>query len=82
MPFSVTVCGEPLALSVTVRVTGVTAPVTVGVNVTAMVQFVPAATGVAIEQVLLGSSAKVVPPGIEIALIVSAAVPVLETVIV
>ena len=43
VPDRVTICGLPLALSVTVIVPG-WLPVAVGVNVTLMVQFAPAAT--------------------------------------
>ena len=50
VPDRVTICGLPLALSVTVIVPG-WLPVAVGVNVTLMVQFAPAATDV--PQVLL-----------------------------
>jgi len=50
VPDKVTVCGLPLALSVTVIVPD-WLPVAVGVNVTLMVQFAPAATDV--PQVLL-----------------------------
>ena len=45
VPDKVTVCGLLLALSVTVIVPG-SLPATVGVNVTLMVQFPPAATEV------------------------------------
>ena len=43
VPVSGTVCGDPLALSVMVKVP-VRVPVAVGVKVTLMVQFAPAAT--------------------------------------
>jgi hypothetical protein len=43
VPFKLTVCGEPLALSVIVS-DPVPLPVAVGVNVTEMTQFAPAAT--------------------------------------
>jgi hypothetical protein len=46
VPLKVTVCGEPLALSVIVRAP-VRLPEAVGVNVTEMVQFAPAATELA-----------------------------------
>jgi len=42
-PVSDTVCGEPVALSVTVTVPALV-PATVGVNVIEMVQFAPTAT--------------------------------------
>ena len=45
VPDRATVCGLPLALSVTVIVPG-SLPATVGVNVTLMEQFPPAATEV------------------------------------
>ena len=45
MPVRLTVCGLPVALSVTVIVPGCV-PVAVGVNVTLIVQLAPAATEV------------------------------------
>jgi hypothetical protein len=77
VPLKATVCGLPEALSVTVRVP-VRAPVVVGVKVTFMVQFAPAAkvaglTGQALAPVLVAAKS----PEAAIELIVNGPTPVL-----
>ena len=57
VPVNAMICAPPLALSVMVT-TPVRTPVAVGVNVAAIVQVFPAATGVEIEQVEPASRAK------------------------
>ena len=57
LPLIAMVCVPPLALS-RIMTTPVRVPLAVGVNVTAMVHMPEAASGVEVEQVVLGSSAK------------------------
>ena len=58
MPLKLTVCGLPLALSVSVRLPE-RLPVALGVNVTLIAQLLPAATGVLVLQVVpLAATAK------------------------
>ena len=77
VPLSATLCVPPLALSLMDTIP-VRMPVVDGVKVTAMVQVPEAATGIEVEQVVLGSSAK--SPLALMAVIVSALPPLLVSV--
>ena len=78
VPLKLTVCGLPLALSVSVRLPD-WLPVAVGVNVTLITQLLPAATGAVVLQVVpLAAIAK--SPVTVMPVKVKDAVPVLVTV--
>jgi hypothetical protein len=78
VPVRLTVCGLPLALSVSVRLPE-RLPVAVGVNVTLIKQLLPAATGALVLQVVpLAATAK--SPVAAMLVKVKEAVPVLVTV--
>ena len=77
VPLRLAVWGLPAALSLTVRV-AVRVPVAVGVNVTLIVQLPPAAT--LDPQLLVWAKSPLLVPVMPILLMVTAKLPVLETV--
>ena len=77
MPLKLTVCGLPLALSVSVRLPD-RVPLVVGVKVTLITQLPPAATGVLVLQVVPLATAK--SPVTAMPVRVKDAVPLLVTV--
>ena len=78
LPLNAAVCGLPLALSVTATL-AVRVPVAVGLNVTLIVQLVPAAR--LAPQVWVWVKSPLLVPVMAMPLMLSAAVPVLERVI-
>jgi len=81
VPLSVTVWGDPEALSAMLMLSAVVAPAVVGVNVTFIVQLDPGLRLVTPVQVPVGESANG-PAGSEMAMFDSTAVPVFESVMV